>query len=212
MITRLKRMNRWKISFFLLLAVNIVVMFWLYMQFNADPDEPIFLPRNQSEATDVEFSIVTDKNNLNQLINRYINEFYDGQRAPYSIELDDGVHLSGSIRAFGQQIPATVVLKPLVQENGDLVLKQESISLGQLQLPNRQVLNYIKKNYEMPEWIEVNPDREDIYVAVTEISNSQNIEVKAEQFSLTNDRISFSIHTSYESLPFNKNTIMNYFQ
>ncbi|MFB4163231.1 YpmS family protein [Alteribacillus sp. JSM 102045] len=212
MINRLKKYNLWKWLFITLSIVNIGVIIWLYLLFNSTPAEPIFPQRESVEETDVEFSIVTDRDNLNQLINRYLDELSEGERASYSVELDSKVRLKGSVRAFNQQIPATVVLEPVVQENGDLVLQQESISLGKLQLPNRQVLGYIKKNYEMPEWIEVNPKREDIYVAVTDISNNQNIEVKAEQFNLTNDRISFSVHTPYESLPFNKNKIMNYFQ
>ncbi|SDI81930.1 YpmS family protein [Alteribacillus bidgolensis] len=212
MINRLKQQNVWKWLFIALFIINSGVIIWLFFLFNATPDEPIFPQREQVQETDVEFSIVTDRENLNQLINRYLDELSEGERASYSVELDNKVRLKGSVRAFGQQIPATVILEPEVQENGDLLLKQESISLGKLQLPNRQVLGYIKKNYEMPGWIEVNPDREDIYVAVTDISSYQNIEVKAEQFNLTNDRIAFSIHTPYESLPFNKNKIMNYFQ
>ncbi|MFB5662452.1 YpmS family protein [Alteribacillus sp. HJP-4] len=204
--------RKWKWLFISLAAINVGVIIYLMLLFNASPAEPMFPTEEDAVETDVEFSISSDKNNLNHLIDRYISQLSTKGNSNYTVELNNKVKLEGSMKAFDQQIPATVILEPKVQENGDLILEQESISLGQLQLPNRNVLQYIKSNYEMPDWIEVNPDRENIYVSVTEISSKPNIQVKAEEFDLKNDRISFSVHTTYESLPFNERKIMNYFQ
>ncbi|WP_240376923.1 YpmS family protein [Bacillus piscicola] len=209
---KIKKHNIWKWLFFSLLAINAGVLFYLLLLFNSSPADPIFQTSRQEESTDVEFTIVSDKRNLNQLINRYLDQLSTSTSISYSVFLDKKVRLSGSIRAFNQEIPATVVLDPVVQKNGDLVLQQESISLGRLQLPNRKVLEYIQGNYEMPEWIEVNPDNENIYVAITEISKNDQIQVQAQQFDLDKDRISFSIHAPYETLPFNERKIMKYFK
>ncbi|MDQ0297753.1 uncharacterized protein YpmS [Salibacterium salarium] len=209
---KMKKIKIWKWLFLSLLTINLGVILWLVLVFRVPPTDPISPSNNQSEEADVEFSIESDKENLNQLIEQYINQLPQNQNVSYSVDLNNTVELTGAVQAFSQQIPATVKFVPEVQENGDLILKQDSIRLGLLELPNSQVLKYIKNNYEMPEWIEVNPSRENIYVAITDISTNNNIRVRAEQFDLENDEISFSVHTPYESLPFNQNTIMNYFQ
>ncbi|MFZ4454114.1 YpmS family protein [Salibacterium aidingense] len=208
---KIKATVLWKWLFISLLTINLGVILWLFLVLNVPPADPISPSANETEEKDVAFTIESDKENLNQLIEQYISQLPQSQKVSYSVDLNNTVELSGSVQAFNQQIPATVQLEPEVQENGDLLLQQESIRLGRLQLPNSQVLQYIKRNYEMPEWIEVNPGRENIYVAVTDISNG-NIQVRAEQFDLENDEISFSVHAPYESLPFNQRTIMNYIQ
>ncbi|WP_185819821.1 YpmS family protein [Salibacterium salarium] len=212
MNNKMKKIKIWKWLFLSLLTINLGVILWLVLVFRVPPTDPISPSNNQSEEADVEFSIESDKENLNQLIEQYIDQLPQNQNVSYSVDLNNTVELTGSVQAFSQQIPATVKFVPEVQENGDLILKQDSIRLGLLELPNSQVLKYIKNNYEMPEWIEVNPSRENIYVAITDISTNNNIRVRAEQFDLENDEISFSVHTPYESLPFNQNTIMNYFK
>ncbi|WP_185819842.1 YpmS family protein [Salibacterium salarium] len=212
MTNKIKNIKLWKWLFLSLLTINLGIILWLVLVFRVPPADPISPPNNQSEESDVEFSIESDKDNLNQLIEQYINQLPQNQIVSYSVDLNNTVELTGSVQAFNQHIPATVKFVPEVQENGDLILKQDSIRLGLLQLPNSQVLKYIKNNYEMPEWIEVNPSRENIYVAITDISMTNNIQVRAQQFDLQNDNISFSVHAPYESLPFNQRTLMNYFQ
>ncbi|SFQ04330.1 YpmS family protein [Salibacterium halotolerans] len=211
----MNRTNRrkavWKWLFLSLFTINLGVVLWLFLVLNAPPSDPVSRSNSDVEEKDVAFTIQSDKENLNQLIEEYINRLPQNENVSYSVDLNNVVELSGSVKAFNQQIPATVTLIPEVQTNGDLILKQDSIKLGRLQLPNRQVLQYIKQNYEMPEWIRVHPSRENIYVAVTQISHS-SIQVRAEQFDLQNNEISFSVHAPYEYLPFNQNTIMNYFQ
>lgn len=69
---------------------------------------------------------------MEQLANEYLKELSTQTVFDYSITLDRNVTLTGNIKAFEQVIPIKVELNPIVQENGDLVLEQERISLGQL--------------------------------------------------------------------------------
>ncbi|SFE57667.1 YpmS family protein [Alteribacillus iranensis] len=209
---KIKQQNIWKWLFFFLVVLNAGVIFYVILLFQSSPDDRLLPAAPDPKEADLEFTIVSDKDNLNELINRYLRELTADQDMDYTVYLENNVRLAGSIRAFNQEIPALIVLDPVVQDNGDLILQQESISLGQLQLPNRRVLDYVQSNYRMPEWIEVDPENEIIHVAVTEISKNENIRIEAQQFDLENDQISFSIHTPYESLPFNKSRIMNYFK
>lgn len=211
MTTEKTKRNIWKWLFFTLLVINILAISWIVTLYYGEPETPIFQLANEAkEAEELEFKIETDKKNLNHFINRYLEELTKGDPISYSVLLDKKVRLAGSIHAFGQEIPATVVLEPIVQENGDLLLQLESISLGRLQLPNRHVLEYIASNYHMPDWIQVNPEREDIYVAITDITKDRKVGVRAEAFDLENNHISFSIHTRYEVLPFNNESVLRY--
>lgn len=211
MTTKGKKRNIWKWLFFSLLTLNVLFIGWIVTLYYGDPETPIFqLADEAREEEDLEFHIETNKKNLNNLINRYLEELTKDEAISYSVLLDKKVRLAGNIHAFGQEIPATIVLEPMVQKNGDLLLKLESISLGRLQLPNRRVLEYIDSNYNMPDWIQVHPDREDIYVAITDITKNRQVKVKAEAFDLENDHISFSIHARYESLPFSNESVLRF--
>lgn len=192
--------NKWRTSFFALAILNAGIIIWLLSL--------IFLPSsytlvnvNQEKTTsDAEFTIVSTKENLEQLTNEYLQELSTQTLFNYSISLEKNVMLTGNIRAFEQEIPIKVELNPVVQKNGDLVLEQESISLGQLPLPNRKVLEFVKDNYEFPEWVVVNPKEETIYVAVTQMDPPKNIEVRVDRFNLNSNQLAFKVSVPRDSL------------
>ncbi len=99
-------------------------------------------PQNSviDEQESSEFYIQTTKQNLNNLINAYIEKLLEGTDHHYRIFLEDDVHLMGELPVFSSTVPLSVRFEPIEQTNGDLVLQLKSISVGLLELPN-------KKNY-----------------------------------------------------------------
>ncbi|ELK48190.1 YpmS family protein [Halobacillus sp. ACCC02827] len=185
--------NKWRTSFWILAIINFLVV--------ASVVGLIFLPSSytivnvdqQKETQDAEFTIVSTKENLEQLANDYLGEFSEKTGFDYSISLDRNVTLAGNIKAFDQVIPIKVELSPVVQENGDLILEQERISLGKLPLPNKKVLEFVKDNYDFPEWVTVNPNEENIYVAVTQMDTASNFNVQVDRFNLNSNQLAFKI-------------------
>lgn len=199
-IARLIRGN-WRKMFFYLLSLNmllflliIVFIFWPVSSTEAPPENT--LETHESS----EFVVRTTKKNLNELVNAYLDKLLRGTNQQYNISLEDGVRLVGELPVFSTTVPLFIHFEPIVQENGDIILKQKSISVGLLQLPNKKIMEYIKKYLPMPEWVTVNPKEEEIYVAVTDMDIRSNFQVSVEHFDLEANNLSFKIKVPYKSL------------
>jgi uncharacterized protein YpmS len=177
--------RKWKQWFIALLSLNII-LFLLFLIFifwpvsEVDYPDPSAKPNSESS----EFVVRTTKENLNELVNAYIDQLLEGTNHRYRVELGEDVHLIGELPVFSSTVPLSVHLEPFVQENGDIILKQRSISIGLLALPNQKIMEYIKKYLPMPEWVIVNPKKEEIYLAVTDIKLKSNFQIEVEHIDL----------------------------
>lgn len=193
--------NKWKKLFYGLLAVNLIIaitiitlVLWPVSSKKVQPIDRI----DSGESS--EFIIRSTKGNLNDLVNAYIEKFQRGTIHQYSVSLEDDVHLQGELPVFSSTVPLSIRLDPIVQDNGDIILKQKSISIGLLELPNKTIMNYIKKHLPMPEWVRVIPNDEEIYVAISEMDIRSNFQVGIEQFDLEANDLSFKIKVPYRTL------------
>ncbi len=193
--------KKWKLLFYILLTINIIVfltitllIFWPV----SETEEPTVVDHSEEEGS--EFVVRTTKENLNELVNAYMDKFLHDTKHQYSISLEDDVHLQGELPAFSSTVPLSVHLEPIVQDNGDVILKQKSISIGLLELPNKKIMEYIKKYLPMPEWVTVNPENEEIYVAVTQMDIKSNFKVGIERIDLEANNLAFKIKVPYKTL------------
>lgn len=195
----------WKKRFFSLLFLNGLVLLII--------TSCIFLPTSktniikediQPTADSSEFVIRTTKKNLNDLVNAYLIQLLQQSKHHYQLSLNDDVELIGELPIFSTTVPLFIKFEPFVQENGDLVLKQKSISVGLLQLPNKKVMQYVSAYLPMPDWVIVNPQDEEIYVKVTDMDIKSNFHVKIERFDLEANDIAFKINVPYKSLGIEK--------
>jgi uncharacterized protein YpmS len=195
------RGKKWKQFFYILLAVNLIVLVTIAsLIFWPVSDSEVPTSGDYDEKASSEFVVRTTKENLNELMNAYIDKFLHDTKHQYSITLENDVHLQGELPVFSSTVPLSVHLEPLVQENGDVILKQKSISVGLLELPNKKIMEYIKKYLPMPEWVTVNPKEEEIYVAVTDMEIKSNFEVGIERIDLEANNLAFKIKVPYETL------------
>lgn len=204
MIDRQNKETNWKRWFLVLLGINFFIligMIWLIFAPASQSDLPNMENTKQNEA---EFTVSSTKQNVNQLISSYLTTLPKNKALHYSLTLKDDVELQGAVFAFNRKIPLTATFEPLVQKNGDLILRQKSLALGKLELPNKAVLAYVRDNYPMPEWVKVDPVREDIYVAVTKMETKSNFKIKAKQIDLARDQLVFTFTVPNNALNFQK--------
>ncbi|SDJ33290.1 YpmS family protein [Salimicrobium halophilum] len=201
--------NKWRSAFFGLVLVNLGIILWLLALVFLPTDYTLVNVDRERTNTDAEFTIVSTKDNLEQLTNEYLNELSSQTIFNYSISLDEYVELTGNIRAFDQVIPITVELEPVVEDNGDLILEQRGISLGKLPLPSNKVLEFVKKNYDLPEWVVVNPEEENIYVALTQMETESNFQLGVERFNLKSDQLAFRIAVPKDSFQLAQQVVAN---
>ncbi|MFC3039907.1 YpmS family protein [Virgibacillus xinjiangensis] len=193
--------GRYKKLFYGLLLFNVlVVLVIISLVFWPAAEGP---PRPSQERPAVEsseFTIRTTKQNLNELVNGYLDQALKGSRHQYHISLEEDVHLIGELPVFSTTVPLSVHFEPIVQDNGDLVLKLTSISLGLLELPNQRIMGYMDDHLPMPSWVTVRPKQEEIYIAVTEMNLRSNFQVEVEHIDLEANHLSFKLHVPYRSL------------
>lgn len=194
--------NIWKKRFILLLTLNIIIIIILaFYLYSPIPKTEIELAGEQYKyENSSQFVVRTTKQNLNNLVNAYLDKLLAGTNHHYTVHLDDDVQLLGELPLFSSTVPLLIHFEPIVQENGDLVLKQKSISVGQLQLPNKKIMEYVSKYLPVPQWVIINPRDEEIYVKVTEMEIRSNFKISVEQFDLEGNHIAFKIDVPYETL------------
>lgn len=192
----------WKKRFIVLCAINgiviLLLMFYLYSPIPTKPFEVKQEQWNNKEGT--EFVIRTSKQNLNDLINAYLDKLLTDTNQDFTVLLDEDVQLYGELPFFSSTVPLLIHFEPIVQSNGDIALKQKSISVGLLQLPNKKIMQYIDRYLPTPEWVIINPKEEEIYVKITEMDIKSNLEVKVEQFDLEKNNIAIRLQVPYKTL------------
>jgi uncharacterized protein YpmS len=185
-------MKKWKWLFFSLLGVNIIVL--LYFAINIfQPMKDSFMTNNFKEQEYVELSIHTNKEHLNKLVNHYIKKELGRKKLDYEIIFDEDVRLVGNIPVFDTEVGVNMSFTPKVQPNGDLLLKQKSISLGNVQLPVSFVLNLINEHYSIPRWVTIQPKEETIYVNLQQMRLKNGWKLKVKTFNLEKDQIIFKL-------------------
>lgn len=193
--------NKWKKLFYSLLIVNAAILLTLIVLiFWPIPNTELPEASDTEEESGSEFVVRTTKKNLDELVNAYIGKLLDGTNHSYRVSLDEDVHLLGELPVFSTTVPLSVHLVPFVQDNGDVMLRQKSISVGLLELPNKKIMKYIKQYLPMPKWVTIDPKNAEIHVAVSEMDIKSNFQIGVEQFDLRANDLAFRIRVPYRTL------------
>ncbi|MEH6949387.1 YpmS family protein [Peribacillus asahii] len=182
--------EKWKKLFIVLLACNILVISFMLILINW-PIKGEEISNKSSKEEDIQFQVHTTRDDLNQLINQYLDKEGLTGGFHYEVYLTDEVELYGKMPFFNREVDLKLTFKPIAQENGDLVLKQESISVGEMNLPVSYVMNFINKRYKTPDWVTIQPKEQRVYVSLQEMKLKSDVRVKAKKFDLEHNDISF---------------------
>ncbi|WP_096154384.1 YpmS family protein [Bacillus sp. FJAT-45066] len=193
----LQRIKSWKSSFFILLIVNIIIALTVSFLIFLPNGNKIMFNKNEDERKRVGFTIQSNKEDLNDLIDYYLKR-ETKRPLNYDVTLTDRVELRGEITVFERNIPLTMTFVPEVQENGDVILNQDSMSIGRLQVPVAMVLKYVADNYPLPEWVTISPSEQLIYVGITELKLQGDTKVKLVNFDLEKDDLVFRLYVPVE--------------
>lgn len=189
----IKNLSTWQRRFWLLALLNGAIIVTLLVFLLVTPPESDRLPDpTYQEELGAKFTVETTKSDLNDLINTYINEVLKTNQANFDVVVDEDIALNGELFAFGVPIPLRVTMDPVVMDNGDLVLKMNTLSLGRLDLPRGRILHYINRQVETPDWLYFDSENEQIYLAVTSIEVDSNLRFRVEALDLSSDSIIFT--------------------
>ena len=185
--------NKWKGLFFGLLAINLIAACILIYWATRPIKDEESLNKLATNDEKVEIPFTSNKEDLNRIINYYIEEESSDSPIKYEVLLKESLELYGTLSAFGRNVEIKVLFEPVTLENGDLLLKHEAIQIGGMSLPATFVLNYINEKYDTPEWVMIQPKEKTIYLALSQMDLKSGITVKAKAFDLKNDDIELSL-------------------
>ena len=189
-------LQTWKKAFIWLASINaaiilllIVCLIWLL----SIPDSEMSVKNDKKlEATEPVFTVSTDKEQLTKLINQQIDSRSTGN-LKFHVDMTDTVDIIGNLRWLGLNIPFQLSFLPSVS-NGDISLKEESAKLGVFNLPESQVLKFIKAGGNLPEWVEVLPNEKQINVRLSQYLIKDQYYFKAKALNLAKNDITFTVH------------------
>jgi uncharacterized protein YpmS len=189
------RKYHWKRLFFLLLGINIAALLFLVVYLAImlkSPSEDMKIPNQHLVQDDVFFQVKTNKQDLNRVIDHYLEEEFS-TAFDYDVLLTDEVELSGILPVFSSAVDLKLTFEPHALENGDLELQQKNISIGRLNLPVPLVLKFVQDSYSLPDWVMIQPNEEKVYVSLQNMKLKSNLKVRVDEFNLKNDQIIFSL-------------------
>lgn len=179
--------------------VNLLILIGIIAMIFLPTGEKSKIEQNlSSKNSESSLLIEAKKDDLNKLINQFIEKENTDGPIDYKVLLTDQVELYGTLPIFDQDVEMKLTFDPKALDNGDIILTQNTASIGKVQLPTRYILNFIKKQYHFPKWVEIFPNEKMIYIHLTEVPLKDQFHLQANNFDLKDDDISFSLIVDQE--------------
>jgi uncharacterized protein YpmS len=183
----------WKKLFFILLTINVILVFIVVVTITIPAKDKIIEKQDSVLQGYVPFLINTKKENLNEVINHYIEKEASGGPVNYEVILGDEVELYGTIPIFTEEIQMKMTFEPRALDNGDLVLQQKSMSIGQMRLPVSYILKFIKDRYHLPKGVIIQPNEQLVYISMQQLKLKSDFKIKVSKFDLKKDDIAVQL-------------------
>lgn len=191
--TAKKKINLWKYAFLILFACILGLGVFLWTRISAPREDSSIFETTQSDSTS-SFQVEMNKEQANKLISYYLNDFLKDSGIKYNFYLENQALLNGTFKLLGHDVSFYLYMEPTVIDNGNLQLKAKSISLGTLNLPTSTVLTYIKKQFELPEWVVVDADKEVMYLYLSEWEIQKDTRIGIDEINLVDDDILIDVY------------------
>jgi uncharacterized protein YpmS len=187
------RLNRWKFGFFLLAGlVAAAVAYVIFLIGNPGDSEP--LPNMKvADSSDHVLTVRATKEDFEGIANTYIRKAVKGEPLPVTMEVGDDVILFSEMTVFSFTLPVIMHFDPQVRDDGNLILKQSSMEIGQLNIPPATVLNILRDSVMLPPWMIVRPREEELFIDLSQIPLSGDLKVRVKTFNLADDEIILEI-------------------
>lgn len=187
--------NWWKVAFLGLVAVLLGSGIFLSTRIFAEREihyakTPKIVERSGTPV----FTINSNKKQVNELIDFYLEDFQKDSEIKYDFALENEAMLSGEFKVLSFPVKFYLYFDPYVMENGNVQLRAKSLSIGTLGLPIKEVMKMAKRSYKFPKWIEVDPDKETIMLRLDQFRLTNGLFIKANKINLIDDEIQVSLY------------------
>ena len=183
----------WKWAFLILLTIVLGTVIWFFTQMTAViQGEPNLSEVSQKD--EMTFQIQAHKEDLNQLVTKYIDEELSNEAVEFDFLLEDQAQLLGTFQLFGHDVQFSLFLEPFVMENENLQFKATKIAVGSLNLPISFAMNLIKEQLKVPAWVAINSEKDLIVFNLNEFYLESGMHFSASKIDLVEDDIRLNVH------------------
>ncbi|MDM5333547.1 YpmS family protein [Ureibacillus composti] len=184
-------LNIWKVAFFVL-AGALISFVILIVVWATSPTEKVSetVPKEMStNGRSSTLLVETTAKDFEKIAMKYLDEELNSSPLPVEFVVNEQIELYSELIVFGVSVPIQMNFDPIVNEDGNIRLKQTSVNVGKLNIPPTTVLKLMDDAIAFPSWITVRPNNEEIFVDLSNLHISSNSTVKAKEIDLANDRI-----------------------
>lgn len=186
-------MNIWKVSFFLLVFLIIIsvagIVVWA-IPLGEDKPIPSRVTEQPKQASVL--TVETTVDDFERLALNYFEKELKNSKLPVDITVNEQIEMVSDLVVFGLNVPIAMKFDPIVNEDGNIILKQTEVNVGRLNIPPSTVLNLLDDAVNFPSWIVVRPKAEEIFVDLSNITISGS-KVRAKEIDLENNRIQLEV-------------------
>ncbi|PAQ13426.1 hypothetical protein CD798_15145 [Bacillaceae bacterium SAOS 7] len=184
--------NFWKYACIGIVAVNLFVLIAIGVMLFS-PIKDAAMPTDAPLEGAVEFQVKSNKEDLNRMIQSYIEKEAKNSPIELNMYLKDEVIMYGQIPVFSSGIDYKLTFEPKALDNGDIVLKQKEMKMGRVDLPVSYVMKTARDAYPFPKWVKFMPNDQMIYLSLNELELKSDVKVRADRFDLKKDDIQFTL-------------------
>lgn len=200
--SRTRRTNGWMWAFLILSGLLIAAGIWVFMRLQ--PTEQSQQTQSNEEVFIAEdtmsFEVLTNKAQLNRVINLYLKSELDDQFSGYTFTIDEQAELAGVLQVFGFDVDFTLLMEPYVMDDGNLQLRAESIQLGTLELPIGIAMNVLSQQLDLPNWVRIDSEQQFILIALNEFELENGVQFAMQRIDLAEDDVRINIILPEESV------------
>ncbi|KIR09297.1 DUF2140 family protein [Levilactobacillus brevis] len=179
-----KQTNWWKWGFIALVAVLLVTTVTVSVK-AFTPTKVTSTAKVATGTTNIDVAL--NKKQVNALADYYVNKSLKHSTMKYRFQVSDHAMLTGSTKVLGASVNFVLLFKPTVLPSGDVQLKAQKLSIGSLPVPISFVMNYIAKNYPLPNWVAMNTADKTMTLHLTAIGNGKKLSFAAKKIDLSGD-------------------------
>ncbi|WP_342511736.1 YpmS family protein [Sporosarcina sp. FSL K6-1522] len=186
-------MNRWKLSFFALAGLIVAAVAYLIFLIGSPASSEPLPDAKVLDGSDYVLEVEATKEDFEGIANTYIKKAMKGEPLPVKMEVGKDVTLFSEMTVFSYTLPVIMHFDPIVREDGNLILKQSSMEVGQLNIPPSTVLKILRDSVKLPPWMIVRPKEEELFIDLSKIAISDDLQVRAKTFNLEENEIILEI-------------------
>ncbi len=188
-------MNKWKVAFFAL-AVTVLFAILLVVFLATRPVDGVDVAKSsagESESKGNVLVVQTTTKELESISKKYLRDAAKGSPLPLDFTIGDDIQLRSTLTVFYTEIPISMNFEPIVDDKGNIILKQTGMNVGLLNIPPETTMKIMRDSVEFPSWITVNPNKAEIYIDLSRVNIASGSRVRAKELDLPNDKILLEI-------------------